>query len=123
VLLEQPVGCAERALAADRDERIELVARDRRQDLGHHRRRVAVRVVAAAAEQRATVDQQVLEVLALQRARAVVDQAAPTVGETDQFGVGGEQAPRETADRRIETRSVAATGENAHPHAHVPPAL
>ena len=106
-------------------EGVEMVAVVRIEDRAGHVADLAadlhlVRLVAAGAQDRAAAGEDAGEHGALQGHRAVVDQAAKAVAEADQFHVediaGGFA---HAADGRIQTRTIAAAGEDSNLLQHV----
>ena len=81
-------------------------------------RGLPIGIVAAAAEQRAAVHQEVLEVGALQVGGAVLDDAAPTIAKPDQLRPSFLESPSQTTDRCIEPRRIAAACQHTHSHRH-----
>ncbi len=120
VLAVQTLSRAERALPADRDQRVEPMLAQGLEHLRHQHGGVVlgvvIRIVPAAAEQRPALDQQQLEVDVEQRARPIRNQAAPAVAKADELDIGGEQSPGQTADRGVEPRGIAAARQHPDPH-------
>ena len=103
---------AQRAVAADYDERVEPLALDRR---GDRRATLAVDVWVAPrrAEDRPAALQQAAHRVSVERADAALHQPVPAVEDPDDLGtVLSVRAGDHTADRRVQAGAVATAGED-----------
>ena len=111
-LLDEARGRAQRAVAADDDERVELLARDGRGD-GRAALAVDVRVPPRRAEDRPAALQQATDGVSVERADATLHQPVPAVEDPDDLrAVLPVRAGDETADRRVQAGAVATAGED-----------
>ena len=121
-LAGQPVGHAERVLAADGDERVDAVLGER----GPHLLGAAVdlvRVGARRAEDRAAPRQGAAQLLDAERDRAALEHALPAVEEADELvAVDPLALAGHGPDHRVEPGAVAAAGEHRRPRMCAPPA-
>ena len=118
----QPGGGAERVLAADRDQTVEAVARER---LGDDSGTVLAlgRVRARAAEDRPAAREDPARGLDRQVVADVVEHPAPTVAKPDELGsVRVDALAHRRADDGVQPRAVASAGQQPDPHAAHPSA-
>jgi len=116
VLGVQARGGAERVFAADRDQRLETVALERRK---HLRRAVVAleHVRARGAQDRAAAVQDADCRLDAEFRRVVLERAAPAVAEADELvAVALRALAHRSADDRVQARAVASAGEHAYLH-------
>ena len=104
---------AERVLAADRDERVELLeglldAFDAALEL--------VRVRARRADDRAALGQDPRDLVAAERLQVAVDHPAPAVQDADRLVAVLPEPPADGPDHRVQPGAVAAACEHADPH-------
>src|SRR3954449_2555360 len=114
-------GCAERVLAADRDERVHALRLERR---AHHGRPVGVapvRVRPRRAEDRAAAVEDARGVLGGELDRVALEHAGPPVAEADDLvAVAVAAGADDAADDRVQPGAVAAAGEHSDAHARHP---
>ena len=114
VLRVQLRGDAERVLAADRDERVELLALERREHLLDPAFDL-VRVRARRAEDRPAPGQDPRDLAPAERLDDPVDEPAPALPHGGDLPAAVERPPRHRADDRVQPRAVAAAGEDSEP--------
>ena len=115
VLAVEPRCDAERVLAADRDQPVELLERVLH---GFDAALLAERVRAAGAQDRAAAREDARDGLEVERAEEAVDHAAPAAQHADRLGAAVDQAPRRRPDDGIQSGAVPSAGEHSHPHPH-----
>ena len=116
VLAVKAVGDAERVLAADGDQAVDVEALERRAD-GVDAVVALERVGPRGAEDRAAAGQDPARDVVGQRLAVAVQRAAPAVAEAeDLVAVVQRGLAHDRADDRVEAGAVAATGEDADAH-------
>src|SRR5207248_10999597 len=103
----------ERVLAADRDERVELLER------GAHRVDAAVdlvRVRAGRADDRAAAPQDPRHLLTAQRLEQLLDHPAPAFAHADDVVTACPRTARDRANDGVQTRTIAAARQHPDPH-------
>ena len=105
-------GDAEGVLAADRDERVDLL--ECRPD-GVDAAVELVRVRARGADDRAAARQDPGDLRAAERLEELLDHAAPALADADHLVAVRPRAPRDGADDRVQAGAVAAAGEYSDP--------
>ena len=115
-------GRGERALAADRDERVDAVLRRQlRGVLGGFAQPAALQ--AGGAEDRAAAGEDAADRVEVERAVVAVEETLEPVLETDDFiAVPGQGAVHDRPDHCVQAGAVAACGENSDAHRAVSPA-
>ena len=109
----EPRGHAERILAADRHERVELLERLA------HAVDAAVELVgvrARRADDRPALVQDPRDLVPAERLQVRVDHPAPAVQHANRLVPVLPQAAADGADDRIQARAIAAPSEHPHPH-------
>src|SRR5438132_1650134 len=115
-LLMEPVRDAERVVPADGDERVELRTANGSEDAAA-RGLVFARVGPRGAEDRATVTEDAGDLAHAERPRQVFsEEAGPAVGDTEDLVTERVRAHDDGADRRVQPRCVASSGEDTDPH-------
>jgi hypothetical protein len=109
---------AKRVLAADRHERVELLALDRREHLLDAAVEL-VRVRARGADDRAAARKDPRDLPRAERLGETVDQALPALADADDVPAGLEQPSRRRANDRVKAWAVAAAGEHACAHGSI----
>ena len=114
--LRQARRRAERALAADRDEPVQAVPFERRDDLlGPVLEPVGVRT--GRTEDRAAARQDAGRLGDAERLRRVVEESAPPVLDADELHpVGADASADDRADHRVQSGAVSAAGQDAETH-------
>src|SRR5581483_7984474 len=107
-------GDAERVLASDRDERVEVVAERAQRALDASLQRV--RVGAARGDDRAAAGQDAGDLAPSERPQAVLDETPPALDDADHLVVAVERTARDRADDGVQAGAVAAAGEHSDPH-------
>ncbi|MGA2295250.1 MAG: hypothetical protein ABSG24_08525 [Acidimicrobiales bacterium] len=113
--LGQLVGGTQGPVAADHDERVELIGFDR----GENRRDATlmfVRVVTGRAQDRATTLQETSGLVQGERCGVAVDNSSPSVVEPNEVVTAGGARPHRRANRRVKPRTVAPARQQADPH-------
>ncbi len=113
VVGEELCGNAERVLAADRDERVDLLERlldplDAAVEL--------VRVRAGGADDRAALRQDPGDLVIAERLQVPVDHPAPAVQDADGLVAVFPEPPADRADHRVQSGAIPAACEHPHPH-------
>ena len=109
----EPRGDAERVLAADRDQGVELL-----ESLAHLLDAAVdlVRIGAGGADDRAAAREDPRDLVRAERLEQVLDHAAPALAHADHLVAVRPRAPRDRADDRVQAGTVAAAGEDSDPH-------
>ena len=117
-VLRETVGRGECALAADRDDAVDLVPVESLGDVLGSPALALVGVGAAGAQDGAADLRQALHLVSGQRHEVTVDQATPSISDADELQVvRGGALEHDAADDRVEAGAVAAARQDADLHA------